>query len=488
MSSPLPNQKHAKSESPPGLTELVKYVLFYCTFGYVGSADVNIENTSNHQEHQNPTIIASIGDMCGNFCDFSKPGNVQLLSSTLSIQSKQSTSPKSKNHYESDFKSMDLEFIDCACISHHVHWLGKLLLVKYSEKADYLKSTLPLAIQDYIPEFLRLFNSSILEEKKASYVGLTQLVSLNSVEYDEWKNLNQYCTRPIYFEYFKQEKKALGEGMDYEKESKGRLKLYTLTLPDGFKKSFKNKRLMVYFYCCYLGLSPLMMATMLGESYMLHKDQIREFNDMLADSFKYESLFGQDVHLVKAYSPKHTKNFRKLWLDVSTRLLYKTKNDFLQNRPLQEISATQIEYIQHHHPALSHCLPDPTFWSNNVSSENRVGYEEAKRIVQNLGLGSRADWREWCAANPKKRQEFGLPGIPDRDYPGEWEGWPTFLGTVPRINQWSVDPNRPCPKSFCKKCWDKVPRVKSVVSGGCYSRGGTSCSTCRDTTRSKKKK
>ena len=60
-----------------------------------------------------------------------------------------------------------------------------------------------------------------------------------------------------------------------------------------------------------------------------------------------------------------------------------------------------------------------TFLGNedtSVTADNRVDYKEAERIVQKMGFEGYKEWREWCKADPKKRQELGLPSDPDKAF------------------------------------------------------------------------
>jgi hypothetical protein len=66
--------------------------------------------------------------------------------------------------------------------------------------------------------------------------------------------------------------------------------------------------------------------------------------------------------------------------------------------------------------------------NTSVTADNRVGYKEAERIVQALGFESRKEWRAWCKAYPKEKQELGLPYDPHKAYPDEWKNWSIFLG------------------------------------------------------------
>ena len=88
--------------------------------------------------------------------------------------------------------------------------------------------------------------------------------------------------------------------------------------------------------------------------------------------------------------------------------------------------------------ALPSCKAYPDEWKDwftflgnadtSVTVDSRVCYRETKRIVQEMSFESSREWHAWCKANPKKRQELGLPCRPDEAYPNEWKDWFPFLG------------------------------------------------------------
>lgn len=62
---------------------------------------------------------------------------------------------------------------------------------------------------------------------------------------------------------------------------------------------------------------------------------------------------------------------------------------------------------------------------------SNVPLEEAKRIVQSEGIGSRGQYMEWHKANNPRK----LPRYPNRAYADEWVGWNDFLGTNNKFNE-----------------------------------------------------
>jgi hypothetical protein len=64
-------------------------------------------------------------------------------------------------------------------------------------------------------------------------------------------------------------------------------------------------------------------------------------------------------------------------------------------------------------------------------------YDEAKRLVQGLGIRSQQEYRDWITGRLRRRglpkRPSNLPANPDQIYAGEWAGYNDFLGTaIPR--------------------------------------------------------
>ena len=201
---------------------------------------------------------------------------------------------------KSNFKSIHLD--SClASLGYVIHWLGKLLNTHGNQESEQLMKTLPLSIQEFIPEFRYLINSTNLEAKKAAYVSLSQIVYLNLVEYHKWTHDHEFCTdENVMLELYKEEGRDLRKKLKaaYTKQQIGKLKLYSFEHQDGSIKIFWSYRVMSYYFSISIGLSPFMMAYMMKEPYMLHADQIRELDALLAEGVKCVSLFEKNVDVL----------------------------------------------------------------------------------------------------------------------------------------------------------------------------------------------
>jgi len=62
--------------------------------------------------------------------------------------------------------------------------------------------------------------------------------------------------------------------------------------------------------------------------------------------------------------------------------------------------------------------------SKRFSENNRLTYENAKKIVNSLKLNTHKEWVEYCKKNNLEK----IPFNPQRTYKEEWEGWNVWLG------------------------------------------------------------
>ena len=66
-----------------------------------------------------------------------------------------------------------------------------------------------------------------------------------------------------------------------------------------------------------------------------------------------------------------------------------------------------------------------------VTAATRLGYAECQQVGQELGLGSKREFRKWCTDNPEERVRLGVPSAPDAVYAGTgWTDWYEFFGTT----------------------------------------------------------
>jgi len=61
--------------------------------------------------------------------------------------------------------------------------------------------------------------------------------------------------------------------------------------------------------------------------------------------------------------------------------------------------------------------------TGNVSKKEFLSYKEAQKIVQQSGIKSKTEYRNW------KEHSNNIPSSPDTVYKKEWKGWSEFLGT-----------------------------------------------------------
>jgi DNA invertase Pin-like site-specific DNA recombinase len=57
-----------------------------------------------------------------------------------------------------------------------------------------------------------------------------------------------------------------------------------------------------------------------------------------------------------------------------------------------------------------------------------LSFDHAREFVRALGMHSAAEWRRWCASDSYR---IDIPTAPDETYQGEWKGWGDWLGYVP---------------------------------------------------------
>ena len=422
-----PNEKVSPCNGPPTvLASLVSDALFYRTYGYgrTSPIDAITYHDPNKDTEEIDRTIANL------VFDNVKSSDIQFLASMMTSLNPTSSTIEGYEHYRSNFVSIDLD-ISFAKYGYIVHWLSELLRAKKNDDANDLISTLPLAIQDCIPEFQSLIDSPILEETKAAFVMLTQVVVLNLLEYYEWRLKHKFCTEPIFLDKYQHDRDELEENMSYTRKqlAGSSLAMYTLTLPDGFKKRFSNKRTMIYFYSIYIGLSPLMMSFLLGESScMLNKDQICEFNAKLEVGFGYGYLFDQDVVCCRVKKSNSPSQNTVVWLLPGVKKLFDTKKDLKNNNPLLVVHESLIRNILQNQPELERLLPDITTTKRYYCrAEDRCTLQWLTEFVQDEGIKSRREYWKWLENNPDRKKEYNMPCNPNTSY-DEWEDFNTFFG------------------------------------------------------------
>ena len=63
------------------------------------------------------------------------------------------------------------------------------------------------------------------------------------------------------------------------------------------------------------------------------------------------------------------------------------------------------------------------------TGKNWASFEDARRIVQELGFTSKKEYHAWCTNNKDEKSKLGLPYGPDEVYANDgWDGWFDFLG------------------------------------------------------------
>ena len=63
------------------------------------------------------------------------------------------------------------------------------------------------------------------------------------------------------------------------------------------------------------------------------------------------------------------------------------------------------------------------------STRTWLPHDEARAVVQELGLRGEKAFREWCKENKEERLRLGIPYNPERDY-ADWIDWYNFCGTT----------------------------------------------------------
>ena len=66
------------------------------------------------------------------------------------------------------------------------------------------------------------------------------------------------------------------------------------------------------------------------------------------------------------------------------------------------------------------------FGTGNSYTKDFMSYEEAKSLVRELGLKSSGEFREWSRSGERP---WNFPSDPSMAYKGEWESWGAFFGT-----------------------------------------------------------
>ena len=83
-----------------------------------------------------------------------------------------------------------------------------------------------------------------------------------------------------------------------------------------------------------------------------------------------------------------------------------------------------------------HQIPLTGWFEGQISAQNSQkkfwAYNKAQKYVQNLGLQTLEDWKEYCKSGKKPKE---IPTNPNRTYKEEWTRWGDWLGNDKITNQ-----------------------------------------------------